>query len=192
MNPKQLACVILMMMIGAVVYGAQMVHNKVVALRMDVENAQADAQAAGEALETAEIELAMTKTRSQDLRRFLESWTPYIDRLQTEQEVEEAVEVSLRERGISLVISRKSEVKNNRETPVLPKSVLTTLVVEDEYSKVLNWLGDLERRLPLARVNVCRFTGGATGRQLRVDISFVTPLVDLDAKVSPGGEKKKA
>jgi hypothetical protein len=190
MNPKQLACVVLMMMIGGIVYGAQIVHNKVVALKLDLDNALADAQASEEALETAEIELAMTKTRTQDLRRFLESWTPYVDRMQTEQEVEEAVEVSLRERGISLVISRKSEVKNNREDPVLPKSVLTTLVVEDEYSKVLNWLGDLERRLPLARVNVCRFSGGATSRQLRVDISFATPLVDLEADVLGKGGKK--
>ncbi len=189
MNPKQLACVVLMMLIGAVVYGAQMVHQRVVGMRMELENAQADAKAAKDSLDTAEIELAMTKTRTQDLRRFLEAWIPHIDRIQTQQEVEEAVEVSLRERGISLVISRKSEVRASRDDLVLPKQVLTSLVVEDEYAKVLNWLGDLERRLPLTRVNVCRFTGGSSGTQLRVDISFATPLVNLDANVKPGGKK---
>ena len=46
MNPKQLACVVLMMFIGAVTYFGQIAHQKVMATKQAAEDATADATAA--------------------------------------------------------------------------------------------------------------------------------------------------
>lgn len=191
MNPKQLACVVLMMFIGLATYFSQIVHQKVAAMKKSAEMAQQDAFAADSARQTAEILTARTRAETEEIRRFLQSWTPYVDRAQTEQEVEGIIEFSLREQGITLVRSRKTELKNYRDNKTIPKAVLTTLVIEDEYAKVLNWLGDIEKRLPLARVKTCRITGGSTARQLRLDVSLETPLIDLTV-VAPAATKKKA
>ncbi len=181
MNPKQLACVILLMIIGAMTYTAQMVHNTVGTTRAEAEEAENAAITAENERATAEIETAMFKTDTEDVRRFLRSWLPAIDRLQTQQVAEQTIELSLRERGINLVRERKTELKMAAGNKLIPKSVLTTLTIEEEYAKVLNWLGDIERRLPTARMKVVQITGGSTGRQLKMEVSFETPIFDLAA-----------
>jgi hypothetical protein len=192
MNPKQLACVVLMMFIGVVTYFAQTVHHKVTAMKKSASMAQQDAITAEGARQASEILTARTKAETEEIRRFLQAWVPYVDKAQTEQEIESTIEFSLREKGITLVRSRKSEVKISRDNKIIPKSVLTTLVIEDEYAKVQNWLGDIERRLPLARVRTCRITGGSSARQLRLDVSLETPLINLSAEASGTQSKKKA
>lgn len=189
MNPKQLACVVLMMFIGVVTYFSQIAHKKVAAMKKSADFAEQDAITAEGSRQTAEILTARTKAETEELRRFFQAWVPYVDKAQTEQEVESAIEFSLRDRGITLVRSRKTEVKVARDNKVIPKTVLTTVVIEDEYAKVLNWLGDIEKRLPLARVKVCRITGGSSSRQLRMDVSLETPLINLS--VDPTGAVKK-
>ena len=192
MNPKQLACVVLMLFIGLVTYVSQTVHQKVVAMKKSAAMAQQDAITAEGARQASEILTARTKAETEEIRRFLKAWTPHVDKAQTEQEIEGIIEFSLRERGITLVRSRKTEVKSSREDKIIPKSVLTTLVIEDEYAKVLNWLGDVEKRLPLARVKTCRITGGSSARQLRLDVSLETPLINLSVAPESGKPKRKA
>ncbi len=188
MNPKQLACVVLLMFVGAMTYFAQIAHQKVVVMKKSAASAEQDAIAAEGSRQTAEIATARIKAETEDLRRFLKTWVPYVDKSQTEQEVESAIEFSLRDRGITLVRSRKTEVKNSRDNVTIPKTVLATIVIEDEYAKVLNWMGDVEKRLPLARITACRITGGSTARQLRLDISLEAPLINLAVEAS---KKKK-
>ncbi|MFO1482342.1 MAG: hypothetical protein U1F71_03165 [Verrucomicrobiaceae bacterium] len=189
MNPKQLACVVLLMIIGALTYTAQIIHNKVATTRAEAEAAETDAVNAENERSMAEIETGNFKTDTEDVRRFLRSWIPVIERVQTQQEAEQAIELSLRERGINLVRERKTELKNTPANKIIPKSVLTTLTIEEEYAKVLNWLGDIERRLPTARMKVVQITGGSTGRQLKLEASFETPIFDF---AGADAEKAKA
>jgi hypothetical protein len=191
MNPKQLACVILMAIIGLLAYVGQMGHKKTLAMKKDADLALQDSIAAESARQTAEILTTRIKAETDEVRRFYKTWTPYIERVQTEQEVESAIELSLRDRNISLVKSRKSEVKSTPLNKLMPKTVLTTLVIEDEYAKVLNWFGEIEKRLPMARVNTCRMSGGSTVRQMRLDVTIETPLFNLAAEVSPSADAKK-
>lgn len=193
MNHKQIACLFLLMIIGAVTYFGQIVHKKVGAMKRSAEEAQSNSVMAEGARQTAEIQTTRAKAETEELRRFLQSWTPHIDKAQTEQEVESAIELSLRERGINLVRSRKTEVKPVRDNKIIPRTVLTTIVVEDDYAKVMNWMGDVERRLPLARIKACQITGGGTARMLQLDISLETPLINLaDGADVKAGEKKKS
>jgi len=189
MNPKQLACVVLMVLIGGMTYTAQMIHNKVASTRIEAEEAEDAAVTAENERATAEVETTVFKTDTEDVRRFLRSWVPVIGRLQTQQEAEQAIELSLRERGINLVRERKTELKNTPANKIIPKSIITTLTIEEEYAKVLNWLGDIERRLPTARMKVVQITGGSNGRQLKMEVAFETPIFDLSAA---DVDKKKA
>ena len=191
MNPKQIACFILMAFIGVLVYGAQIVHGKVNVMRSEAEDALSAATNSASERETAEIKTAVIKTETEEVRRFLRAWLPSIDKMQTQQEVEKAVELSLREKGISLIRARATEPKTSTNK-LIPRSVLTTITVEEEYAKVLNWLGDIERRLPLARMKVVQVAGGASGRQLKLDVTFETPIFDLAALAVKKPEPKKS
>ena len=189
MNPKQLACVILLMIIGAMTYTAQIIHKTVATTRAEAEDAETAAITAESERSTAEIETAVFKSNTEEVRRFLRSWLPSIEHVQTQQEAEQTIQLSLRERGISLVRSIKTESKQSAGNKLIPKSVITTLTIEEEFAKVLNWLGDIERRLPTARMKVVQITGGSTGTQLKMDVSFETPIFDLAAA---DADKKKA
>ncbi|MES2594666.1 MAG: hypothetical protein V4662_05000 [Verrucomicrobiota bacterium] len=191
MNPKQLACVVLMIIIGIITYGAQIVHKKVSAMREDATAAEDAAIASDTARQTAEILVTRTKADTEELRRFLSIWTPFSQRTQTAQDVDNAFDFSLRERGISLVNARSSSPKDIRGDKFIPKVIQTKLVIEDEYNKVMNWFGDIEKRLPLSRVTACSLTGGSTVRQMRLDVTIETPMVDAAATLDAKVEKKK-
>lgn len=181
-----------MALIGAITYAAQIVHKKVTTMKKSAEDAKSAAVSADDARQMAEILTATTKSNTEEIRNFLKSWAPHIDRVQTEQEVGGAIEFSLRDRGISLVSSRKTEVRTARENSVIPKTVLASVVIEDDYAKVLNWLGDVEKRLPLARVKATRITGGSTPQHLRMDVSLEVPLVNLASEAPDDKSKTKA
>lgn len=192
MNPKQLACVILMSFIGIITYVGQVVHKKVAAMKSEAQAAIDESKAAEDAKLLAEILLTKTKSETDELRRFLKSWTPSAQKIQTEQEMEAAIEYTLRERGITLVKSRKSEVKKTDADLFMPKLVISTITLEDEYAKVLNWLGDIEKRLPLARVLSCQLTGGSSVRQIQLTVTFENPIVNLAASVGSKDAVKKS
>jgi hypothetical protein len=198
MNPKQIACFVLMAFIGIIVYVAQIVHQKVTAMRQEAEDAETAAANAETERSTAEIKTAVIKTETEELRRFLRSWLPAVDKIQTQQEVKQTIELSLREGGITLIRQNKDEPKASNTNKIIPRSVLTTLAIEDEFAKVLNWFGDIERRLPLARMKAVQVAGGSTARQLKLDVTFETPIFDLKAvapakpAAKPNDKEKKS
>lgn len=180
-----------MALIGVIVYIAQIVHQKVSAMRQEAEDAESAATNAETERSAAEIKTAVLKTETEEIRRFLRAWLPAVEKIQTQQEVEQTIELSLREGGIGLVRQRRTEPKGSSTNKLIPKSVLTTLTIEEEYAKVLNWLGGIERRLPLSRMKIVQITGGSTARQLKLDVSFETPIFDLNSANAPADKDKK-
>lgn len=188
MNGKQMACIILLMIMGAVLYGAQIVHKKSEASVAAAEAARMDAEMAEQALENANTTLIRTKHQAQDLQRFLAAWSPQIERMASRQQVEQSIQAINRDNGV-FVVSQRFEDKNNAGLRMMPRSVLASLVIEDEYAKVMNWLGELERKIPLARVTSCRISSASTGRQIHMETALEVPLIDLS--VNPLGVTEK-
>jgi hypothetical protein len=190
MNGKQLACVMLMMVIGVVTYSGQMVHKKAVAVRKEAKAAEDAAQTADSESQISKIRSERVDADSTEIRRFLESWTTPIDNIQTSQEVEEAVQSSIRASKL-YVDSQKFEPKLSR-TPgrVVARIIKAAIVAEDEYPKTMNWLGELEKKLPLARITVCRITPGKETKNVRMELSLEIPIMNLKADPTERAGKK--
>lgn len=182
MNGKKLACVVLMMILAGITYGAQMLQKRAKSMREEADSAESAALSAQTLRTVEETTLETTRYDTRELREFLKAWEPELLRIQTGQEAEQALLGIVRNSRI-LTVSQKFEVKENRNTPLVPKSLQGTLVVQDEYTKTMNWLGDLERRLPLARITVCRLRQGENGRQVNLEINFDIPMVNLKAEL---------
>lgn len=178
MNGKKLACVVLLIIVGIAAYVGQIVHQKADAKRSEASAAADEATKARNEFDTAQIATEKYRFESDDLRRFLQSWSPHIDHMQTQSEVEETVQASIRNANL-LVLSQKFEVRMNSTSGVIPKTVRASLVLEDDYAKTLNWIGELERRMPIARMTSCRVTGGDSGRHVHVEVSLEIPLMNL-------------
>ena len=108
MNGKQMACIVLLMIIGAVTYGAQIVHKKAAVAIQAADDEAASAELAANDANMAKITLEKAKSDAQDLERFLVAWTPVIQRLSSRQEVESAVQANTREARV-FVVSQKFE-----------------------------------------------------------------------------------
>jgi hypothetical protein len=188
MNGKQMACIVLLMIIGAVTYGAQIVHKKAAVAIQAADDEAASAELAANDANVAKITLEKAKSDAQDLERFLVAWTPVIQRLSSRQEVESAVQANTREARV-FVVSQKFEEKANVGERMRPRSILATLSVEDEYSKVLNWLGSLEKKIPLVRISSCRISAANTGRQVHMEVTLEVAVFDLS--VNPLGVEVK-
>jgi len=191
MNGKQMACVVLLMIIGAITYGAQLVHKRAELALLSASEAQMAADAAAARTESANNALQVAKHDARELQRFLAAWTPQIQQMGTLQEVEEAIQVNTREKGV-FVVSQRFEDKVNSGNRMMPRSVFASMVIEDDYSKVMNWFGEMERRLPLARVLNCRISAASTGRQIHMEISLEVPLMNLGVNPLGATQKKKA
>lgn len=178
-----------MMIIGAVTYGAQIVHKKAAVAIQAAEDEKTSAEMAANDANIGKITLEKAKSDAQDLERFLTAWTPVISRLSSRQEVESAVQANTRESRV-FVVNQKFEEKANVGERMRPRSVLASIIVEDEYSKVLNWLGTLEKKVPLIRITSCRISAANTGLQVHMEVNLEVPLIDLS--VNPiGAEPKK-
>ncbi len=183
MNGKKIACVVLLMIIGIAAYSGQIVHQKAEAKRAEASSAMDEATAERGKLDTAKIQTEKIRIESDELLRFLRAWEPYADRIQTQSEVEESVLASLRSANLLILSqrfeSRQIQVAAGSPGAAITKLVRASLVLEDDYAKTMNWIGELERRLPMARMMNCRITGGDNGRQVRAEIAIEVPLVDL-------------
>jgi hypothetical protein len=177
MNPKQLACLILCVISAAVFYFGQTWHKNVLKVQQDATAAEDDAKRAENDLQVAETMLTTVKHNSQEVRRFFDGWRSHILKYQTEQEIEAAIEYSLRDKGITLIRGRKSETKPVAATDAIGgKFFLTTISIEDDYSKVMNWFGDIEKKIPLSSVLSCNFKGGSNLRQIQLTVSLAVPI----------------
>ena len=182
MNSKKLVCIVLIMVIAGVAYGTQLMTQRAKAMREEAENADMEAHQAATEAEVAQKLLVRTKDETQDLRQFLKEWEPVLQRIQTPQEAESAVLSLVRNSGV-VILSQRFDTKTASTNPLIPRILQGSVTVQDEYSKTLTWLGELERKIPFARLTSCRFKQGETGRQLNLEVHIDIPLVDLTAKL---------
>jgi hypothetical protein len=187
MNGKKLACVVLMMIVAGIAYSAQILQKRSRAMIEESSNAETDAKNSETQCKVTENEVTTLKFKTQDLQQFLKEWQPVIKRIQSTQEAEQALQSLVRNSHI-LTLSQKTEMRDNRENKVVPKVLQGTLVVQDDYAKTMNWLGEIERKLPLTRITSCRLKQGETGRQVNLEIRFEIPMVNLQAEMD---EQKK-
>ena len=180
MNGKKLSCVVLMMIVAILAYSGQILHQKADTQRKEAEQAETDSAAAKSELMIVDTKLKVLRDESEDVRRFLVAWTPHIDKVQLQSDVETAMLASIRNAGL-VMIKNLFEVRDNRTDPVIPRIVRATITIEDDYAKTINRLGELERKLPLSRLMTCKITGGENGRQVHTEIVFEVPLPSLKA-----------
>jgi hypothetical protein len=180
MNGKQIACILLLSLIAAIVYGGQMVNKTAEAMRKSARAAEDAAISADSARKTSEIKLQTVTAESEEILRFLAAWTPIIDGIQTGQDIEEAIQSSIRASSL-YVDSQKFEAKVTRTGKVLARIIKAAIVAEDEYSKTMNWLGELEKKVPLARITICRITPGKDPKSIRLELSIEVPILNLNA-----------
>ncbi len=177
MNPKQLGIVLVLAGILVCVQLVMMFQNK--ARGLAVEKAEAEEQSLQSTL-SAEMDLLTDLQRqSAELREFVGKWIPYFGLLEEKQAVETSISMKVREEGILTISQRYQEVPHsvgNKDIASLPVLIRATLLFDDKYSKLLNWLGTMEKNKPTMRVGKIAASKGSRGDDLRMELVLEAPL----------------
>ncbi len=177
MKEKQMACFILVLLIAGMGYGTYYLRQKKQEAQSAAEQAQRQAQSAEDERVQAETSLNNLKRESEGLRGFYRQWLPHFEAVQNVQAGESIVIDAIRSGSVFSLSQRFEEEKGKKDT-VIPQIVQAHVVFEDDYSKTVNWIGEIERSLPSARTSRCVITPGDTGNDVHVELTLEIPVFD--------------
>ena len=175
MNNKQAACVVLAFVIGLMAYATLMMKNKLSVASAEAEDASAKLTAAETSRKGAQIELDKKTRETQGLRDYLDEWQPYLDQTRNDASAESLFAQKLKQ-GALVIFRQGFEPVKLDLTSTIPSALRARLTFEDDYYKMINWLGSLESTLPTCRVSSCRITKGQKGNDIKMELNAEVPL----------------
>ena len=179
MNAKQLGMVVVVIGILLLVQVGQSFQSKAKAL-----NAEADSASKEEASLVTQVQAEKgvyedLKRQSDDLLKFVEKWEPFFAILDEQQAAETGISMKVREAQMLNLSQRYQQIPhkiNNKDNASLPILMRATLVFDDDYVKLLNWVGLMEKIKPTMRIGRLVLAKGSRGDDLRMDVTLEVPL----------------
>jgi len=179
MNAKQLGMVVVVIGILLLVQVGQSFQSKAKAL-----NAEADSASKEEASLVTQVQAEKgvyedLRRQSEDLLEFVEKWEPFFAVLDEQQAAETGISMKVREAQMLNLSQRYQQIPhkiNNKDNASLPILMRATLVFDDDYVKLLNWVGLMEKIKPTMRIGRLVLAKGSRGDDLRMDVTLEVPL----------------
>ena len=181
MSNKQIACVVLSMIIAVMAYGTMTMKNKMAVAKDASEQAASKADLAVKGRKQAQVDLDKKTRETQGLRDYLDEWQPYLMQTKTDADAQRMFVQKLKQD--SLVIFKQGfEPVKLRKGSTIPSALRARITFEDDYYKLLNWMGSLESSLPTSRISSCRITKGTKGNDVKMELNAEVPLAVVNAK----------
>lgn len=176
MNSKHVACGIVAVMILLLVQATLGVQKSSSKMQQEAADAVQAKDTALNTLDRENFQLGELRRQSADLMAFLRTWQPYFQTIDSPQSAE--VNFSMRAKDSSLVnLSQRFEqvaVKGNASVPTALRGIMT---FEDDYVRLLNWLGQIEAAMPTVRVSTIHLTKGSRMNDVRMELVLDQPLI---------------
>ena len=192
MNNKHIACLLILFLCAMTVQGVMMVRKRAVSMQAAAETARKDAEAAAVALRAQSAILDDLTRKSSHLLEYLDAWEPHLPGSPPRNAGELDVSALIKQAGLILLAQRFEVVPNKSNTSVpnsadetIPQIVRAHLTIEDDFIKSINWLGELESKLPSARISNLELARGQSGNDLRMNLVVDVPLARPPAQPSP-------
>lgn len=176
MNHKHLSCGIIALLILVLVQLTLWVQNHRTKVQKEAADAQMEEETAGSQLGIERSQLADLRRQSADLIEFLKIWQPYFTTVDTTQSAEINMQMKVKDANLVNLSQRfePTPVKNNSS---IPSSLRALLTFEDDYAKLLNWLGNLEVTMPTIRTSSIHLSKGTRANDLRMEVILDQPLL---------------
>lgn len=186
MNPKQIGVILVLAGILIAVQLGMTFQSKARNIDVEVEKAKSEEQALQTQLSAEQEVLADLQRQSEDLLEFVGKWKPFFAVLQEKQSAETGISMKVREEAMLTLSQRYQEVPHkisNKDIASLPVLIRASLLFDDNYSKLLNWFGKMEKIRPTMRVGKISLSKGSRGEDLRMELVLEVPLL----KAAPAG-----
>lgn len=144
------------------------------------EDARAEERALQAQLGIEEESLVELQRQSEELRRFVNKWKPYFALVEDQHETEARISKKVREADMLTLSQRYEQVPHkvaDKDIASLPTLMRATLVLDDNYGKLLTWLGTFEKTEPPTRVGKIDLSKGSRGGDVRMELTLEVPLL---------------
>jgi crotonobetainyl-CoA:carnitine CoA-transferase CaiB-like acyl-CoA transferase len=175
MKEQQFACVLLLVIIGVFVYGAQTFQQRAASQRSEADSAKEAALAAQDSFVAAKRNLDQLTVTTEGLRAYLELWEPHLRATQSAQATEQRV-VDLVKQSDIFTESQRFEVLERRGDSVFASALRAHIIVKDEYVKAMNWLALLEESIPTSRLSSCVLRRAESGNDVHLSLIIDLPI----------------
>lgn len=179
MNNHKMACVVLLVFIGIMLYGTQEMNNRTKTAREAAEQAQMEADNAIMQRNTAENILIALERETFELRNGYQKWLTHFVEVSNPQEGEQRIVDAIRN-GKVFLLSQRFQLKEfqGEDRDALIGVLEGELDLEDDYVKTLNWLGQLEETVPQCRITSCNIIRGDRANNIRMKLKLEMPIFE--------------
>jgi len=176
MNNKHIALVIVGLAIAILIQTTLWVQGLSTKMRSQAESAEAAENQANAELIREKAQVSELKRQSSDLIDFLQVWLPYFESFDTQQAAEINFTMKVKESNLLNLSQRfdMAPVVGNESIGSVMRAFLT---FEDDYARLLNWLGTVEKNMPTVRVTSVRLNKGSRPNELRMEAILEQPLL---------------
>ena len=176
MNNHKAACFLLALVVVGMLYGVNQLRNASVKARDTAEAVRVQAESAEGEAQLAQIQLKSLESKTAALRQIAEEWKPYFERFATSQDAEQRIVDVIRE-GDVFLISQKFDSREIDKEALISHALVADLVVEDDYTKTINWLGAIEEQIPSCRISKCHLRRGDRGNDINLELQIQIPIL---------------
>lgn len=176
MQEKQIACLILVLLMAGFIFGTQKSHTRMVKEQKAAMEATQMAIAAEGSAAKAKRDLDQLKKSTESLREFAQAWRPYVEVVNSSQATEQKVIDLIKDAGV-FALSQRFELLEQKKEQLIQKRLRAHITIEDHYAKVLNWMSNVESSIPVCRVTSCRLTRGESGNDIRLELVLDFPVI---------------
>jgi len=179
MNNKQLACIVLFVGILLAYQGGQMLRNRATAVAKEADQTTAEEVSQRLQLEAERGVLSDLQRQSKQLLDFVAKWEPFFAVIEEQQAAETGISMKVREANMLNLSQRYEKMSHkisNKQNASLPTLVRASLVFDDTYHKLLNWMGMMEQIKPTMRIGRVSLSKGSRGDDLRMEMVLEVPL----------------
>jgi hypothetical protein len=179
MNAKQLGMVIVVVGILLLVQLGQSFQGKAKALNNEADEAGKEQAALLTQLQAEQDVYDDLQRQSEELLKFVEKWEPFFAVIEEQQAAETGISMKVREAEMLNLSQRYQQIPhkiNNVDNKSLPILMRASLIFDDSYSKLLNWVGTMEKIRPTMRIGRLVLAKGSRGDDLRMDVTLEVPL----------------
>lgn len=175
MNSKHLACIVVGLLLLGMLQGTLWMNNRMTKMQGEAAAAEQKASAASFQLMNEQRQLDALKASSKGLIDYLTTWQPYFDAVDSSQNAELKISMRIKQDSLTSLSQRYEVVGNTNKA--LPKVMRAHVSFDDNYARLLNWLGRIENQLPTMRIYSLRIAKGTGPDDLKVDAVFEQPLL---------------
>lgn len=179
MNAKQIGCIILLVGILVSVQLGFSMRRQAQAVDAEADKKAVEETGLRTQLEAETATLQDLKRQSDELIAFVQKWEPFFAVIEEQQAAETGISMKVREANMLNLSQRYQQIPhkiNNKENASLPILVRATLVFDDDFTKLLNWLGMMEKIRPTMRIGRLALSKGSRGDDLRMEVTLEIPL----------------